>query len=120
MATVQEKLLVLVALQDLDIMIRECDDKTHTDKLTAMGFTQEGREDLEEARKELVGTIDKALVNRYERTAKRLGRAIVPITGNICLGCFTIIPTSYTSSENRDKIMQCENCGRMFYWPKGS
>jgi predicted nucleic acid-binding Zn-ribbon protein len=117
---VNDQLLLLVALQDLDTMIREAQDKVHADKLTAMGFHLEGLEDLQKARDELAQGIDRALLSRYERIIKRLGRAVVPITSNICLGCFAVIPTSYTSSENRGKILQCESCGRIFYWPKES
>jgi predicted nucleic acid-binding Zn-ribbon protein len=119
-ADIQEQLLLLVALQDMDNMVREFEDQVHAEKLSAMGFTMEGVEDLRQAREELAQGINKPLLSKYERIARRLGRAVVPITGNICLGCFSIIPTSYTSAENRDKIMQCENCGRMFYWPKGT
>jgi predicted nucleic acid-binding Zn-ribbon protein len=117
---VNEQLLLLVALQDLDTMIRETEDKVHAEKLEAMGFALEGVDDLKSARDELAATIDRPLLSRYERIAKRLGRAVVPITTNVCLGCFSVIPTSYTSAENREKILQCENCGRMFYWPRGA
>ena len=120
MTVVNEQLLLLVALQDLDAMIRETEDLVHADKLTAMGFSMKGTEDLQKARRELAKSIDKVLLTRYERIIKRLGRAVVPITSNICLGCFAVIPTSYTSAENREKILQCENCGRIFYWPKGA
>ncbi len=120
MTSVNDQLLLLVALQDLDTMIRETADQVHAEKLTAMGFALEGVEDLQKARGELAQGIDKPLLMRYERIAGRLGRAVVPITSNVCLGCFTVIPTSYTSSENRNKILQCENCGRIFYWPRGS
>jgi predicted nucleic acid-binding Zn-ribbon protein len=117
--TVNDQLLLLVALQDLDTMIRETEDQVHGEKLEAMGFSLEGIDDLRKAREELAQGISKALLSRYERIAKRLGRVVVPITSNVCLGCFAVIPTAYTSLENRDKILQCENCGRIFYWPKG-
>lgn len=120
MATLNEELLLLVALQDLDTMIRESEDKVHADKLSAMGFALEGGEDLRKAREELASSVSKPLLKRYERIATRLGRVVVPITGNVCLGCFAIIPTSYTSSENQGKILQCENCGRIIYWPRGA
>jgi predicted nucleic acid-binding Zn-ribbon protein len=119
MTSVNDQLLMLVALQDLDSMIRESADQVYAGKLAAMGFTAEGLEDLHKARLELTQSIDRALLSRYERIAKRLGRVVVPITNNICLGCFAVIPTGYTSAENRDKILQCENCGRIFYWPRG-
>jgi len=118
--SVNEKLMLLVALQDLDAMIRESEDKAHAAKLEDMGFSLEGLENLKQARAELAQSIDKAVLSRYERIIKRLGRAVVPITSNICLGCFAVIPTSYTSAENQDKILNCESCGRIFYWPKGA
>ncbi|MBM4117084.1 hypothetical protein FJ251_04960 [bacterium] len=120
MPSLNEQLLLLVALQDLDTMIREAEDKVHADKLQAMGFPLEGVDDLRRARKELAESIERPLLTRYERILGRLGRAVVPITGDVCLGCFAIIPTSYTSAENRDRILQCENCGRIFYWPRGT
>lgn len=120
MASLNEELLLLVALQDLDTMIRESEDQVHAEKLAAMGFTMDGTEALQKAREELAEGISKPLLKRYERIMGRLGRAVVPITSNVCLGCFSIIPTSYTSAENRDRILQCENCGRIFYWPRGT
>ena len=120
MSPLHEELLRLVALQDLDDMIREAKDQVHAKKLQEMGFGLEGVEDLQTARDDLAGSISKQLLSRYERTAKRLGRAVVPVTGNVCLGCFAVIPTAYTSSENREKILQCENCGRILYWPRGA
>ena len=89
-------------------------------KLQEMGFGMEGLEDLQTARDELAASISKQLLSRYERTAKRLGRAVVPVTGNVCLGCFAVIPTAYTSAENQNRILQCENCGRILYWPRGN
>lgn len=115
-----EQLMLLVALQDLDTMIRETEDKVHAEKLATMGFALENVEDLRKARDELAEGIDKALLHRYERISQRLGRAVVPITSNVCLGCFAVIPTAYTSVENRGKILYCENCGRILYWPRGT
>jgi predicted nucleic acid-binding Zn-ribbon protein len=117
---VNEQLMLLVALQDLDTMIRETQDKVHAEKLATMGFALEGVDDLRKAREELAGSIEKALLHRYERISQRLGRAVVPITSNVCLGCFAVIPTAYTSMENREKILYCENCGRVLYWPRGA
>ncbi|MDP6418187.1 MAG: hypothetical protein QF492_02485 [Candidatus Krumholzibacteria bacterium] len=119
MTDLNEHLLRLVALQDLDDMIRETEDKTHAQKLADMGFGLEGLDDLQGARKELSESIRPQLLSRYERTSKRLGRAVVPVTGNLCLGCFAVIPTAFTSAENSDKILHCENCGRILYWPGG-
>ena len=53
MTDLNEQLLLLVALQDLDTMIREAEDQVHADKLKAMGFTLEGSEALRKAREEL-------------------------------------------------------------------
>jgi len=120
MTALSEHLLRLVALQDLDDMIRESKDKTLAKKLEDMGFAMGGQEDLQAARDELATGIDKGLLSRYERAVKRLGRAVVPVTGNICLGCFAVIPSAFVSAENQEKIQHCENCGRILYWPRGS
>jgi predicted nucleic acid-binding Zn-ribbon protein len=43
--------------------------------------------------------------------------AILPVTGDLCLGCFIKLPTSFFSSVKRDILQTCENCGRLLYIP---
>jgi predicted nucleic acid-binding Zn-ribbon protein len=108
---------MLVALQDLEEMIREAEDPHQRARLESMGFPVTGLEELHTARKKLEEQIGPGMSLRYRRLRQRTGRAIVPVVGGACTGCFTNIPSVFTSSINRGKVISCENCGRMLYWP---
>ncbi|MDZ7859433.1 MAG: C4-type zinc ribbon domain-containing protein [Candidatus Krumholzibacteriota bacterium] len=108
---------LLIALQDLEIMIREMKDKSNARELEDMGFEISGLEELEKARSELAEQVSPSILNRYEKLAKRYKVAILPITGDKCLGCFVKLPTSFFSSSSADMLLTCENCGRLLYIP---
>jgi predicted nucleic acid-binding Zn-ribbon protein len=112
----EEQIKLLVALQDLDLMIREAEDSDTSSEMKQMGFTLEGIEELQEARNNLAKRIRPQLLNRYERLSKSYGRAVVPVTGNLCLGCFVTLPTSYPSLRTKNTLLTCENCGRILYF----
>ncbi|MFQ5707708.1 MAG: zinc ribbon domain-containing protein [bacterium] len=101
----------LVALQDIDIMIRDIEE------VKEIGFDVTGREKLQEARDELVGKISKPLFSNYEKLKRRYRRPIVPVKDDVCLGCFMRIPTSlYTRGRSDQQVITCEGCGRILYW----
>jgi len=103
----------LVALQDLDIMLKEIEE------VKELGFEvgAEGETKLNNARGELVLNINKPLLGAYERLRRRYRRAIVPVREDTCLGCFMRLPTSITSHGRTGKeVLICENCGRILYW----
>ncbi len=101
----------LVALQDLDIMIRDIED------VKEIGFAVAGKEKLEEARAELTQKIGKSLLFNYEKLKKRYKRAIVPVKGDVCLGCFMRVPTQLiTRGRSDQQVINCEGCGRVLYW----
>jgi predicted nucleic acid-binding Zn-ribbon protein len=112
----EEQLKLLVALQDLDLMIKEAKDSNTSSELKDMGFKLDGLSELQQARKNLAERIKPQLLVRYERVAKSFERVIVPVTGNLCLGCFITLPTSYSSLQSKDEILTCENCGRILYF----
>jgi hypothetical protein len=108
---------LLVALQDLDEMIEEAEDEENRNKLEAMGFPVNGLADLRAARAKLETKIPPQLLGRYRRLLERSGRAVVPVVENSCTGCFSAIPHSFVSSTHADQVLQCENCGRILFWP---
>lgn len=108
---------LLVALQDLEEMIRDAEDPESRKKLEAMGFPLENVDKLRDAQDELEERIKPQMLSRYRRIADRSGKAIVPVVGNVCTGCFTNVPSIFTSKVNADKVISCETCGRMLYWP---
>lgn len=112
----EDQVKLLVALQDLDLMIKEAQDLETSSEMKQMGFKLDGVAELNEARQNLAKRIKPQLLNRYERLARSYGRAVVPVTGNLCLGCFVTLPTSYSSRQGKDSFLTCENCGRILYY----
>ncbi|TDI87493.1 MAG: hypothetical protein E2O76_17220 [Caldithrix sp.] len=102
---------LLVALQDLDVMI------TDIDEVKQIGFKVGGKEKLKEARSQLAEKLSKPLLYNYENLRKRYKRAIIPVKDDICLGCFMRIPTSLITRGRSDQdVINCEGCGRVLYW----
>jgi predicted nucleic acid-binding Zn-ribbon protein len=86
-------------------------------ELEGMGFQLGGLENLKKRKAELEDSIDPRHLNYYRRLTKRFGHAVVPVVGNLCMGCFANIPASFISVTNENKLQKCENCGRILYWP---
>lgn len=106
-----KELELLIALQDLDMMIEEISE------VERLGFNAKGEENLMQAREELRARIPKPLLYSYDKLKKRYKRAIVPVKDDTCLGCFIKIPTSISASGRGDKEVHfCEGCGRILYW----
>jgi len=116
MERMEEQIKLLLALQDLDLMIKEAEDSDTSNEMKQMGFKLEGIAELQGARDNLAKRIRPQLLNRYQRLARSYGRAIVPVTGNLCLGCFVTLPTSYPSLKTKNALLTCENCGRILYF----
>ena len=106
---------LLVALQNLDVMIREV-KAGHEQE---MGFRIDKLDDLLESRRRLARKIDERDLAIYERVARRYDyvSAVVPVQNKNCLGCFMDLPTSAMKvGPDEDKLIICENCGRILYW----
>jgi predicted nucleic acid-binding Zn-ribbon protein len=110
----QDQARLLVALQDLDHMIRDAEDAKTAAQLQEMGFTLDGLEELKKARAELAQQVKPQLLNRYQRVSKSYARSVVPVVGDLCTGCFTKVPTSFRYEKN--VVMTCESCGRILYF----
>jgi predicted nucleic acid-binding Zn-ribbon protein len=103
---------ILVALQDLDLMLKEAEDSS----FEKLGFGISGLDELRNARAQLASQLDSANLQHYEGMAKRYGRAVTPVTGDMCLACFAKLPTSYRSSLFEGKVRLCQSCGRILYF----
>ena len=113
----KEEFRLMIALQDLDIMIREVKDTSTSKELINLGFQLNGLEELQKAREKLASKIPQPLLNRYDKLAAHYRVAILPVTGNKCLGCFVKLPTSFFSAAYSHELITCENCGRLLYIP---
>ena len=110
----QDQVRLLVALQDLDHMIKDAEDAKHSAKMQEMGFPQDGMEELRRARTEITGHIKPQLLTRYQRVATSYERIVVPVVGELCTGCFAKVPSSFRYEKNA--VVTCENCGRILYF----
>jgi len=111
-ALVKKDLELLVALQDLDMMIDEIAE------VRRLGFDAKGEDNILKAREELMSKISKPLLYSYNNLKKRYKRAIVPVKDdNTCLGCFVRLPTAISAKGRADsEVIYCESCGRILYW----
>jgi predicted nucleic acid-binding Zn-ribbon protein len=112
----QQQLLLLVALQDVDEMIREAGDPDRASQMEGMGFKMQDLEALQASREKLAAQIEPRNLALYQRVAKRYGRAVVPVQERTCLGCFMALPTQHIGVHDESRIETCENCGRILYW----
>lgn len=71
---------------------------------------------LDEKIAEVKGGLEPRIRTRLEKMTASHGRAVVPLIGGTCYGCFTNVPTaSIVGLSNREQIQYCENCGRFLY-----
>jgi hypothetical protein len=73
-------------------------------------------------RRNVTVRMDENILNVYERIRKvKNGLAIVPIRKRACGGCFKTLPPQKIQEIRRtDRIITCENCGRILYWENKS
>jgi len=107
----------LIMLNDIDLMIKEVSDEEQARQIKVLGFKLNHLEQLFKAREEIRGKIDRELIGRYDKLIKRYGRAMVPINGRICYGCFMQLPVNFVSQpEKNNAVLNCPKCGRFLYW----
>jgi predicted nucleic acid-binding Zn-ribbon protein len=111
------QLQLLVALQDLEQMIRDAEETDKAKEFKEMGFQMEGLDNLKNAQEEILAKLEPRHRSYYQRLKKRFGHAVVPVIKNLCTGCFANIPSSFVSVTHENKVLSCENCGRILYWP---
>jgi len=112
--TDKDQAKLLVALQDLDHMIKEVQDAQTSAELKDMGFNVDNVGELKSAREKITARIRPQLLNRYERVSRSYDRTVVPVVNELCTGCFAKVPTSFRYEKNA--VMTCESCGRILYF----
>ena len=111
------QLQVLIALQDILLLIREAKDPTRKRALGKMGFKMTNVESLEGTREDLEGQLSPSILREYSRATQRYGRIVAPVIGGTCYGCFVRIPSAIDAADDRNKTLyRCENCGMYLYW----
>ncbi|OQY28690.1 MAG: hypothetical protein B6244_06505 [Candidatus Cloacimonetes bacterium 4572_55] len=71
-------------------------------------------------RKKVMINVRPNLLSRYNRIwHSRRTPVVVPIKKNACSGCFRALPPQEINvARQRERLVICEGCGRMLYWPK--
>jgi hypothetical protein len=78
------------------------------------------KENLNKEKKELIPQIPSDQVNLYLRiSAKKEGIALSPVNDDFCSMChMRIRPQVLNELKGQEKLVVCENCGRILYWLK--
>jgi predicted nucleic acid-binding Zn-ribbon protein len=111
------QLQVLIALQDILLLIRDVKDPSSKRALGKLGFKMTNLEALEETRAKLKDQLEPAIEREYSKATGRYGRIVAPVINGICYGCFVKIPSAIDSADDRNMTLyRCENCGMYLYW----
>lgn len=113
------QLEILLELQDLKAQKREMEEaaEEHSREIESEVF-QVKPEDavlhLEEKIAEMEEALEPEVLKRYRLVSGRRPRAVVPVLGGMCYGCFMDLPTSM--SKTNEEIRWCEHCGSFVYF----
>lgn len=111
------QLQVLIALQDILLLIREAKDPSSQRAMGKMGFEISNLESLEATKKGLESQLKPPIRSEYSRARQRYGRIVAPVINSICYGCFVKIPSAIDGADDRNRTLyRCENCGMFLYW----
>ncbi len=72
-------------------------------------------EDLHTKRQELIGQIDTATVNLYEKIRKQKKQAVAKVEQGICRACRISLSASALQKARSGQPIQCGTCGRILY-----
>lgn len=113
-----EHVVLMLEIQDLTSKARELEsgeladlEQTHFGMDPSDAATQL-REKAEELQEELPPNVR----SRFKLIADRFDRAVVPVIGGTCFGCYVSIPTATAGEQDPNSTVQsCETCGRFIY-----
>jgi predicted nucleic acid-binding Zn-ribbon protein len=113
------QLEILLQIQDLKTQRRELAETEGERQVEAEEFRVDidsALAQLDQKIDELEGELTPPVRGRYQRISAGRGRAVVPVIGGMCYGCFVAIPTALASDIARnDQLRHCDHCGRFLY-----
>jgi uncharacterized protein len=116
--TMHPHLETLLQLQDLKSQRRELAEDEGERQVEEQEFKvdiEEALQEIDRKIEELEAELPPAVRSRYGRLSTG-GRAVVPMIGGICYGCFVSIPTAITAEVVlHSGLLTCDNCGRFLY-----
>ncbi len=95
-------------------------EKREADLERTVEKTQKEQAKLEDQRETIVKDISRQKISRYNRIRNaRNGLAVVPVVRGACGGCHQRIPPQrVVEIRTGDRMITCEICGRILYWPE--
>lgn len=88
--------------------------RQYEDQLKDIGISAD---ELRKERQELKAVIDKELLDKYQMLRKHKHMPIALIDEDKCSGCNMSLPSAIlTAVKEGQRIIECENCGRILYY----
>lgn len=113
------QLETLLEIQDLKNQRRDLQEASSERAVQESVFglsIEQALTQLDEKIVEMEESLDPPVRSRYRRMASKHARAVVPVIGGTCYGCFVNVPTALaTHAERNSEIRSCQNCGRFIY-----
>jgi uncharacterized protein len=117
---VDPQLEILLQIQDMKAQRRELEAGQSERQVQEDAFQMDvdtAIAQLDAKISEVMDELAAGVRRRYDRVTRGGGRAVAPVVGGVCYGCFVAIPTSISSDAGeRAKLRNCENCGRFLYF----
>ncbi|KPK70515.1 hypothetical protein AMJ71_02940 [candidate division TA06 bacterium SM1_40] len=111
------QLELLIMLHDVDLLLKELENANRARQESDFGFVISRHEEVAAAKGQIEQQLDSDLLQEYRRLETRYGRAVAPVVGGVCYGCFMRLPTDISVSKQRnEELFRCINCGRYLYW----
>ena len=107
------------ALRDKEEKVREA--KLRLEK--ELEAVQRELKEHEQQKQALVPNVDEDLYELYERIrkAKKDGPGAVAVKNDSCTGCFMQIPPQVVNELiASDRLITCQSCSRILYWPENA
>jgi len=75
-------------------------------------------EEFQERQNEIGKSLDRGLINRFNKISKMTkGLAVVPVKNEVCMGCFMNIPPQlYIEVQKFNALVLCPQCSRILYF----
>ncbi len=113
------QLELLLELQDLNAQRRSLATEDLKD-VEAEVFDlkpEQALELLDQKIDELAARLEAPVRARFHEVSSSLGRAVAPVIGGVCYGCFVAVPTAWSSEVGRnERVNVCSYCGRFLYY----
>lgn len=113
-----QQLVSMLEIQDLTSKAREIENGELADLERAHFGVDPGEaaSTLRQKAEELLSALDPRIQKRFRTISGRVDRAVVPVIGGTCFGCFVSIPTATAGEQDPNATLQsCETCGRFIY-----